>query len=282
MVSDGVDAAVLFPTVGLSAYSLPDETFALALMQTYNSWLLGDFVAVDPDRLVGLPLLPVNHGMRVAVAELERCLGMGARGFFLPAFPKVPYIDRQYDPLWAAASAAGTPLCLHRQNGGKDPTGSFDEQLNVPGLGVAGTVVRFFAAVQPLTHFIFTGMFERHPKLKIVVAEVNFGWIPYWKFQMDQCHQQQKNWANFPFSKMPSEYLGENVFVTVLDDEVGFEAVRSDAKLADVALFSTDYPHSVCLWPGVANYLEKVAKDVDPVSKAKILAGNAERVFRLN
>jgi hypothetical protein len=111
---------------------------------------------------------------------------------------------------------------------------------------------------------------------------VNFGWIPFWKQTMDQCWAQQKGWAQFPFARAPGEYLGKNVFVTVLDDQVGFDQVRFDPQLADVALFSIDYPHSVCLWPGSADYIERVTRNVDPVSKAKILAGNAERVFGLN
>jgi predicted TIM-barrel fold metal-dependent hydrolase len=283
MVSDGVDAAVLFPSIAMAAYTLPDADFALALMQTYNDWLLEEFVAVDRKRLIGLPVLPVDHDIETAVAELKRCHRMGARGVFIPAFPaKTPYVDPHYDPLWAAAAEAGTPICLHRQNGGRDPTGGFDAQWAIPGMGVAGTVARYFSGIPPLTNFIFTGVFERHPRLKVMEAEVNFGWVPYWKFQMDQCFEQQKTWSKFPFKGLPSQYLGKNVFVTVLDDEPGFQAVASEPVLADMALFSIDYPHSVCLWPGSAGYIEKVTKGVDPVAKAKILTGNAERVFGLN
>jgi predicted TIM-barrel fold metal-dependent hydrolase len=282
MRNDGVDAAVLFPTIVMGAYSMPDLPFALALIQTYNDWLFSDFVAADPKALIGLAVLPVNHGVECAIAELKRCRAKGARSFFIPTYPDIPYIDRQYDPLWAAAAEAGTPLCLHRTSGGKDPMGMGTFQFDIPGVNVAGTVIRFFSGVQPLTHFIFTGVFDRHPTLVIVDAEVNFGWIPFWKQTMDQCYAQQKGWAQFPFAKTPSEYLGKNVFVTVLDDQVGFDQVRFDPQLADVALFSIDYPHSVCLWPNSADYIERVTKNVDPVSKAKILAGNSERVFGLN
>ena len=278
----GIDAAVLYPTVCLSAYDLPADEFGLALMKTYNDWLLSDFVAADPKRLIGLPLIPVNHPVEVAVAEVKRCIEKGARGFFIPAFPKIPYIDQHYDPIWAVAAEAGTPVSLHRQNGGKDPSGGFAGQLSAPGMAVAGTVIRYFAGVTPLTSFIFSGMFERHPKLKVLEAEVNFGWAPYWMFQMDQCHGQQDNWNSFPFSKLPSEYVGENVFVTVLDDEVGFPMVKDFPKLAEMGLFSIDYPHSVCLWPDSMSYVDKVTKGVDPVAKAKILSGNAERIFNLN
>ena len=280
MHADGIDASVIFPYVALDAYNLPDPEFALAVIQTYNDWLLDDFVAPDRKQLIGLPILPVNHGMKTTVGELKRCIAKGAKGFFIPAFPKISFIDRYYDPLWAAAAEAGTPLCLHRTFGGVDPMGGF--QPGIPGMNVAGTVARFFSGVYPLTYMIFTGVFARHPKLKVVDAEVNFGWVPFWKETMDAQFEKQKGWAKFPMDTLPSETLGKNVFVTVLDDQNGFDQTRTEPVLAEMAMFSTDYPHSVCLWPNTAKHIKRVTKNVDPAVKKKILADNAVRVFGLN
>src|SRR5262249_373241 len=134
----------------------------------------------------------------------------------------------------------------------------------------------------PLTMMIFSGVFKRHPKLKIVDAEVNFGWVSFWKQTMDDSYEKQKGWAKFPFDKKPSETLGKNIFVTVLDDHIGFELITLYPQLAGIAMFATDYPHSFCLWPDTPKYIKDVTKNVDPVAKKKILAGNAARVFGLN
>lgn len=280
MQNDGVDAAVLFPTIPVHAYGMADKDFALALIQTFNDWLLEEFVAPDPNRLVGLAMLPVDHGIETTLAEFEHCLAKGAKAFFIPTFPETSYVDRQYDPLWSAAEQADTPLCLHRTSGGHDPTGGF--QFNVPGVNMAGTVTRFFSGVAPLTNMIYTGVFARHPKLKVVDAELNFGWIPFWKFMLDDIFTKQKGWARFGTETLPGETLGKNVFVTVLDDQVGFDLVGAYPYLADVALFSLDYPHSLCLWPGSAGHIERLTKDLDPLAKDKILAGNAVNIFNLN
>jgi predicted TIM-barrel fold metal-dependent hydrolase len=280
MQRDGVDAAVLFPTIPVHAYGMSDKNFALALIQTFNDWLYEDFVAPDPNRLIGLAMLPVDHDIKVILAEFRRCLAKGAKAFFIPTFPETDYFDSKYDPLWSAAADAGTPLCLHRTSGGRDPTGGF--RFNVPGVNMAGTVTRFFSGVGPLTNLIYTGVFARHPKLVVIDAELNFGWIPFWRFMLDDIFKKQKGWAKFGTDRLPSETLGKNVFVTVLDDAVGFDLVKSDPQLAEVALFSLDYPHSLCLWPGSAKHVERLTKNVDPVSKEKILAGNAARLFRLN
>lgn len=282
MQQEGVDAAVLFPSVPLMAWSMHDDPYALALMQTFNDWVFDDFCAADPKRLIALPMMPVHHGMDVLLAELDRVLKKGARAVHIPVFPDKPYIDTYWDPFWAAVADAGVPLCIHRTSGGIDTSTKANFQFKVPGVNVAGTVIRFFSGVEPLTLMIFTGVFNRHPKLKIMDAEVNFGWIPYWKQQMDQSFEQQKGWAKFPFENKPSEALGKNVFVSVLDDKIGFELVKLDPQMADVALFSIDYPHSVCLWPNTAKYIEESTAGVDPVAKQKILSGNAVKLFNLD
>ena len=282
MDKGGVDAALMFPTITMMAWSMKDSAFALAMLDVFNSWMMQDFCAPDPKRLIGLPCLPVNHGIEIAVKEFERCAKMGAKGMHIPVFPDTNYVDPAYDPLWAAAAEAGIPLCFHRTSGGNDPSGKGAFQFDIPGINVAGSVIRFFAGVEPLTMMIFSGIFERHPNLKIVDAEVNFGWIPFWRETMEHCWEVQKGWANFPFKHRPSEAIGKNVFVTVLNDHFGFENVQREPYLADVAMFSTDYPHSFCLWPDTQGYIDDLTKNVDPVAKHKILAGNAARVFNLN
>ena len=100
----------------------------------------------------------------------------------------------------------------------------------------AWTVTRFFSAVQPLTNMIYTGVFARHPGLKIVIAEVNFGWVPFWRFMIDDIFTKQKSWAGFGTETLPSETIGKNVFVTVLDDQVAaLAAAAQEVGLLDLS-----------------------------------------------
>jgi hypothetical protein len=77
----------------------------------------------------------------------------------------------------------------------------------------------------------------------------------------------------------PTEHLGRNLFVTVLDDEVGFRLVGDYPWLADCAMYSTDYPHSVTLWPNSNEHVPKLTAGLSPEAAEKILAGNAARVY---
>lgn len=280
MARDGVDAAVIYPSAAMAAYSLSDRGFAQALLRTYNDWLLGDFCAVDPDRLIGLCALPVDDGPEVVVAELERCLEKGARGFFIPGAPVRPYWDRSHDDLWAAAASAGCTLSFHRNHGGRAPDHeSFDP--TTPGMNVGGIVARFFSAVQPLTYMIYTGVFERFPGLRVVAGEVNCGWLAFWRQTLDQNWEQQRHWSNLPFEGPPSRWLGPNVAVTALDDWVGFRDLRDDPSLAGAVMYSTDYPHSVSLWPESADFVRRLTDGWDDEARCKVLAGNAVRFYNL-
>ena len=78
MTSAGVDAAVLFPSVPLQAWSMHDDPFGLALMQTFNDWMLDDFCGPDPRRLIGLPLLLPYAAVALASMATAFYLGMQA------------------------------------------------------------------------------------------------------------------------------------------------------------------------------------------------------------
>jgi predicted TIM-barrel fold metal-dependent hydrolase len=281
MTLDGVDVSVVYPANAIFTYLEPDRGLAHACMRSYNDWLLDEFQAVDPSRLVGLPMLPVDDGSDVAVAELDRVLGKGARAAFVPGMPRRPYHDAYYEPLWDAAASRGVPLTFHRTFGGPPPDQDFDE-LVAQNVSMAGTTVRFFSGVRPLTYMVFNGVFERHPRLTIVGGELNFGWVPFWAQTMDQQYEVGAAMHDVSLTRRPSELLGENIFVTGLDDFVGFDLMKAGVpRLVDTCMFSTDYPHSVTLWPNTAKYVDELTSGMRDDDRAKVLAGNAARVYRL-
>jgi predicted TIM-barrel fold metal-dependent hydrolase len=281
MDRDGVDVSIVYPAHSIFTYINDDRELAIACMRSYNDWILRDFQGADPKRIVGLPLLPVDDGMDVCVAELERCIELGARGAFIPGFPVRPYHDSYYDPLYARAAEAGVPLTFHRTFGGKPAEADWDELVEQK-ITAAGTVYRFFAAVKPFTYMTLGGVFTKHPDLKIVAAEVNFGWLPFWAQTMEQnvdVRTEFEDEDTISSVLRPTEHLGRNLFVTVLDDEVGFRLVGDYPWLADCAMYSTDYPHSVTLWPRSNEHIPKLTAGLSPEATEKILSGNAARVY---
>jgi predicted TIM-barrel fold metal-dependent hydrolase len=278
MEQDGIDVSLVYPNQAIFTYLEPDRELALACMRSYNDWLLEDFQGADPKRLVGLPMLPVEDGIEVAVAELDRVLAKGAKAAFIPGSPERPYHDPYYEPFWKAVTDRGVPLTYHRTFGGRPSEADWDNISN-NNFSAAGTVHRFLSSTRLLTYLAFSGVFERYPTLQIVAGEVNFGWLPFWAQTVDEQFHNQTAMGTLQNTEPPSALLGKNIFVTVLDDHVGFKLVPEYPWMADAAMFSTDYPHSVCLWPNSREHIATLTAGLDAEAATKILSGNAARVY---
>jgi len=294
MELDGIDAVAVYPLASAATYAMEDRDLALACVRAYNDWMIDEFCSVDPSRLLAMCLVPVDDPMDTILEEVERTAQKGAKEFFLPFYSARPYWDPYYDPLWKLVSDAGCPVTIHREHGGKGGTqegnrGYQGVQLPDSGeikdsLWVSSTVQRFFSVMGRITDMIFTGVFDRFPNLKIVNAECNFGWVPFWRQTMDEEWErhQTTGWTKMLAVQSPSSYLGRNVFVTILDDKVGFDLARTDKGLQEMAMFSNDYPHSVTLWPRSQEVIADLTQGMDESAKHAILAGNAIRAFNLD
>jgi predicted TIM-barrel fold metal-dependent hydrolase len=286
MLADGIDASVVYPQMVYRAYTgIENRELALECLQAFNDWLLDDFCSVDRTRLIGMCMVPWLDSIDVAAAEVNRALKKGAKGFFLPysMAPNPPIHAPYWDPLWELISGANAVASMHLRFGGTRPPQpplpegikkSWDFSVNI--------VMGYFSAIQPLTEMIYTGLFERHPTLKFVHAEVDWGWMPYWAEIMDQVVRQHDYWVDWPMSDKPSSYLGKNVFVTGLDDVEGFRQARYGNELvARSAMFSIDYPHEITLFGTTQQVLSELTQGLDEKVKHAILAGTAMRVFDL-
>ena len=284
MKRDGVDAAVLYPGMAGRLYTFEDPEAKLACFAAYNDWLLDDFCAADPSRLIGVCLVPTDDSPETMLGEAERVLAKGARALYVPMFPKRPLLDPFYDPLWQLATDADVAVSLHNFGGAATPI------PKLPGLDPltmrASTIVQsFFTGPVPLSNMIFSGVFARHPKLRFVAAEVNVGWVPYWTQQMHMTIERQYMkggiwYPNLP-TRTPEEYIGTNIFFTVLDDRLGFRLLRDDPRLASATMWSIDYPHAVSLWGQNRELIEELTDGLDDSTRHNILAGTAARVFRV-
>jgi predicted TIM-barrel fold metal-dependent hydrolase len=86
---DGVDMSILYPTLGLNLYKVPDTILLNAVFRTYNDWL-AEFCNASPSRLKGIAMINLDD-IGVAVAELERCPQDGADWSHDPGLPSGGY-----------------------------------------------------------------------------------------------------------------------------------------------------------------------------------------------
>ncbi len=276
---DGVNCSVLYPGAMMGMPSnIKDRELRLACVRAYNDWLIDEFETVNRDRLVALAVIPIDDGIEESLKEMQRTAKKGCRGAFIVTYPEKLYHDSCYEPLWKAAQELQMPLHFHRATGKTFPRGFSDP---IPGtISVGGIVLRFFAAMEPITHILFSGALQRYPGLRLVSAESDAGWVAFYTKLCDDQWTRQRHWSKLPLDNPPSEHIRKQIFFTFMDDEVACANVKFTG--ADNLMWASDYPHSVTTWPKSHQFIADQMKHNSPEERDKLSWRNAASLYRLN
>ena len=270
MDADGVDAEVLYPTPRLSQaiFANGDPPFHLACVQAYNDWL-SEFCAYAPDRFAGVIMLP-NCGADAAVAEFTRLHGrLGMRAAMIGRYPNGTLEPAaEDDRVWGALAEANVAVSIHVSLATGLPSA---HRSALPGYG------RFFDAPNRVVQMIFDGIFDRFSNLALVIAEVDVGWVPYFKEQIDNNFRRLAPTSNFSIRDLPSEYVERHVHFTYMTDAFGLGAREHIG--AERILWSSDYPHISADWPYSWRTIQASMANVGRRDRDLILAGNAQRLY---
>ena len=280
MNADGVYAGVLYPTVGLGLYRcVKDSQLLTAIFRAYNDWL-AEFCKPFPDRLLGVAMLNV-HEVGEGASELERCAKMGLAGAMITVYPHDgnPYSAPEYEPLWAAFQDLGVPMSLHFTTNRPAPSEErsfIHAKTHSDGINIDHWVR------MSLADMIFSGVFERYPKLQVGSAEHELSWVPHFLDRMDYAYTQKAQGDAYRFKEdaLPSDYFHRNVFLSFQEDGLGIK-LREIIGLDNLE-WGSDYPHPESTFPRSQQILEEILAECTEEEKAKIAGGNAARVYRLD
>ncbi len=277
MDAEGIDRAVLFPSVGLYFWALDDPAAAVPIARAYNDWL-ASYCAADPTRLHGAAMLPVQDPV-AAAAELRRSreeLG------FVAAFVRPnpcrgrSLSDRAYEPLWKAAEETATAVAVHEGSSVIVPTLGADRPFNPL---VLHAVSHAFESMLACAQLIAFGVLERHPALKVVFLESSGGWVPFW---MERLDEQAESFGGFcPQLRMaPSEYFARQCWISYEIDEHTLPALAPIIGERRI-VWGSDYPHHDATFPGAVDTLRRTMAPLPPATQARILGHNAAELYGL-
>ncbi|MEE9285595.1 MAG: amidohydrolase family protein [Dehalococcoidia bacterium] len=276
---DGIHASVLYPNVCLDFFMAQvalDPEVAGPCYQVYNDHL-ADFCSTNPDRLIGIALLPLDT-VEGAVAELERIAGVpGLRGALLPIIPPgdADWNDPKFEPLWAAASETGLPLSIHA---GRPRGMAPRHQIMQMNAGAAIYMhIGPFSTAEALAHIMWTGVFDRYPTLRIVSVEGGIGWLPFFKERAQRVFDRHRAWMGAKVESGPEAWFGRNLFATFEQDEAGIHS--RDLIGVDTLVWASDYPHSETSWPNSKQSIETTFRNVPQDQVQKIVHDNAARLY---
>jgi predicted TIM-barrel fold metal-dependent hydrolase len=298
---DGVDAEILFPPQRTIGHFLgdDDDEFVLAGIDAYNSFLWEQFSGPDRDRLIGMAQMP-SVGIDVSVDYLRKAKARGFKGVVISNWPSGgDAISDEDDPFWAAAQDEDMVVCNHinmfsrrqRQavraaqrkaadaeaSKGKSILGRTGARAQARAVGGLGGV--FGPATTTISNLIFTGVFERFPGLHVSMIEIGVGWVPHFLEQMDDKYWRNRSWGQLPIAEPPSYYWHRNMSATFITDRVGL-TLRHEAGVDNI-MWSTDYPHHGNDWPYSRKVIDETMASIPAEEKAKIIGGNAVRIFNL-
>jgi predicted TIM-barrel fold metal-dependent hydrolase len=297
---DRIDAEVLFPSQqgGPKLWRrIAEDAAYKAVVRAYNSWLAGEYCAADPERLIGVGILPLTHDAADTVEEMEYCAKAGLKTVLLQGFPSgKAYPSEEDDRFWSAALDLNMPVSVHvdldRSGERAGPLFKYPrepaeimEKL-VPGL--VDQVARFgpvrgngsVAAVQ----WVLSGLFDRFPTLRIFFAENQIGWIPFFLQGADVRYDRHYRWAERllgfkPLRRPASETIREHCLWGFQFDRVGVE-LRHKINV-DRLIWGSDFPHQESDWPDSMGVIERNFAGVPEEEKHKMVCGNAVEFFRL-
>jgi predicted TIM-barrel fold metal-dependent hydrolase len=271
--------ALLYPTIGLLwEAELFDAELSSAYCRAYNRWI-ADFCRDSGGRLIPIAHLSLGDPQEAA-HELQRAVKDGCKGAFVCPFTitRIAHGDPRHDVLFAAAQDLDVPLAIH-------PT------FEPPAWGIHHRFDNFqwaawyhdLFAAQGVQHAFATffqhGVFDRFPKLRVVVLEAQAGWIGYLLDRADAIYKGTTLGGTVRLKEKPSFYFKRQCYISADPDE------RTIAAMAQIVgedkfFWATDYPHPD--HPG--NYLEELEQMIAPMTESArrgILGENVARVYKV-
>jgi hypothetical protein len=116
--------------------------------------------------------------------------------------------------------------------------------------------------------------------LKLVCAEADAGWVPHFMYRMDHFYRRHRFHSNAgEMSKLPSEFVEENVYFTFQDDVIAMNSLNmlNPRRL----LWSNDFPHSDATWPWSQQLIAEQTRHMTDEERRWIIRDNHIECFDL-
>ena len=279
--AEGLDAVVLYTTVGLLwEAELEDPELSQAYTKAYNRWIC-EFCS-GSDRLVPTAHLSLSDPA-AAARELERAVGEGAKGCYVAPFTHdaKPLGHPDNDPVFAAAQDLDVPFAIHPTfepqwtKGARMGTWDKVKQLRLLASVTASDGVR-----HQFTTLFDHAVFDRFPRLKVLVLESGGGWIGYWLDRIDAVYGHTFIGDRVPLKDKPSDYFRERCWISCDPDERMIPAL-AERYGVDRFLWASDFPHADHT-PEYVDDLNELVASFPPEDRRAFIGDNARALFGID
>ncbi|MGO8860788.1 MAG: amidohydrolase family protein [Acidimicrobiales bacterium] len=287
----GIQHQVLYPnSLGLGGQAIgdvKDPVLQRLCLEIFND-TRAEMQRDTNNRLLPMPILP-SWDIEGCVREAKRVADMGLRGVNMCSDPQdlgsPDLANRAWDPLWEVCEDLELPVHFHI---GASLTAMnfygqyfWESQHEYVKPAVGGSML-FIGNARVVINTIFSGLFDRFPKLKMVSVESGIGWVPFILETMDwelpeNAPVQAAQLKHKPSAYFKRNWYGTTWFETGLGDLQGVV----DRVGEDNIMFETDFPHPTCLYPKPLELVHDAMATLRPESRRKILSENGLKLYKL-
>ena len=281
MDTEGWDIQVCLPTKAVSLPAFIPLDVQGAMCCAYNSWA-HDFCSGAPERIKFTATVP-GHDIDDMVAEIRRSVSeLGAVSIFLPkAIPEKMWHHPDYTKVWETVTDLEVPISVHGSSSASgDPWTNARYNPHAGPFIALGQAIGFpFENMINLGHFMYSGILDKFPNLKLLILEANSGWVPFWLNRLEKyCEGRQSVFFDeHPLNLTPQEYFLRQCAVAADADEPSIKYVV-DYIGDDNIVFNTDYPHPDA--PATNEPLPNMMEQpLSEETKRKILWDNSVKIY---
>jgi predicted TIM-barrel fold metal-dependent hydrolase len=285
MDEQGIEQIWLYPTLGM-IYEEPlkHDPGAVALMfQAFNRWIEEDWGYGYQGRIWAAPYLSLAD-VDVAVQELERAVGLGARSVVMRAASPttlngtLPASNEAFDPFWARVQEAGVTVVVHAGDAGETATAGYSGTSFSTSFAAAGrpkiTSLTMERSIHDfLASLLFDKLFERFPGLRIASVENGAQFLPGLLSGLQSASRKMPGY----WAQDPVETFKRHIWINPFWEDDVHQVV--DVMGADRVLFGSDWPHIEGM-PSPLDYLVEL-KGLDEDVQRKVLRDNALDLMQL-
>ncbi|MGE0612405.1 MAG: amidohydrolase family protein [Hyphomicrobiales bacterium] len=267
----GMDYAVLtgyfYPTMLSMQYGLGN-----ALASAYNDYVVDNWLCKDK-RFIG-SIQIFARDPQAAAREIDRMADHPQfKQVKLPVVGDIAYGHPAYRPIFEAANRNDLQVAFHHTTQAQGPYGMglhyMERHTLIP-----------IALMPQVISLICNGVFDEFPRLRFLVLEGGFSWLPHVMWRLDREYRQGR--IEVPWiKKLPSEHIRERLRLSTQPTE----DLTADQwlKLIDLMgtdellVFSTDYPHFDFDSPSAA-----IPRSLPAEIREKIFWKNAATFYELD
>jgi predicted TIM-barrel fold metal-dependent hydrolase len=280
-----VQVLTIGPVPPIEDFADSQQTVELARMANDE---MAELVLKYRDRFVAaIALLPMNNP-DAALKETERAITeLGFKGIYVHSnINGKPLDSPEFLPLWEKMAEYNLPIYIHpwrSDNFADYPTEQASKYM------IASVFGWPYETTAAMTRFVFSGILEKYPKLKIITHHCG-GMVPYFKQRIYQHYGQASLGSDArsayvrTLSKPPLEYYKMFYNDTAIHGNTYALMCAYDLCGADHLVFGADMPLGDYYF-GFRSYRQTInaieAMNITPEEKKKIFVDNAVSLLRI-